>query len=78
MLSKGKDRPAFRRSAFAGGCAVLIASTLLGALPAWATGRLAYVPVLDETRAPIGWTDFCTEYPRDCTGGPTQPRDVVL
>ena len=78
MLSKGKDRPAFRRSAFAGGCAVLIASTLLGALPARATDRLAYVPVLDATRAPIGWTDFCTEYPRDCTGGPTQPRDVVL
>ena len=82
MLSKGKDRPALRRSAFAGGCAAVIA-TLLGAVPARATdrvaaGQLAYVPVLNETRAPIGWIDFCTQYPRDCAGGPTEARDVVL
>jgi predicted transglutaminase-like cysteine proteinase len=83
MLSKGKDRPAFRRSAFVGGCAALIAATLLGAAPARATDRaatdaLAYVPVLNETRAPIGWIDFCTQYPRDCGSGPSEPRDVVL
>ncbi len=77
MLSTGKDRPGCRRAAF-GGCAALIAATLLCAVPARATDRLAYVPVLDETRAPIGWIDFCGQYPRDCAGGPSEPRDVVL
>ncbi|HLH90494.1 MAG TPA: transglutaminase-like cysteine peptidase [Xanthobacteraceae bacterium] len=78
MLSKGKDRrPAFRRSAVIGGCAALIAS-LLGTCPAQATDRYAYTPVLNETRAPIGWIDFCTQYPRDCAGGASEARDVVL
>jgi predicted transglutaminase-like cysteine proteinase len=60
------------------GCstAVLIAAT---ALPARAADRLAaYVPIVSETRAPIGWIDFCTQNPRECAGGATQARDVVL
>ena len=62
------------------GCsyAVLIAATALSALPAHAVDRLAYVPIVSETRAPIGWLDFCTQSPRECAGGPTQARDVVL
>jgi predicted transglutaminase-like cysteine proteinase len=60
------------------GYAVLIAATTLSALPAHAVDRLAYVPIVSETRAPIGWLDFCTQTPRDCAGGPTQARDVVL
>ena len=24
-----------------------------------------------ETRAPIGWIEFCTQYPRECAGGPS-------
>jgi predicted transglutaminase-like cysteine proteinase len=78
MLRKGKERPADRRAAFSGGCAALIAATMLCAWPARATERLAYTPVLAETRAPIGWTEFCTQYPRDCAGGPSDARDVVL
>jgi predicted transglutaminase-like cysteine proteinase len=75
MLRIGKDRPGLRRALYG---AALIATTAIGALPARAADRLAYVTVMNETRAPIGWIDFCTQYPRECAGGPTQPRDVVL
>ena len=63
------------------GCStvVLVAAATLAALPAQAADRLAaYVPVVSETRAPIGWIDFCTQNPRECAGAPSQARDVVL
>ena len=79
MLCVPDRRPALRRAALVGcGYAVLIAATTLSALPAQAVDRLAYVPIISETRAPIGWVDFCTQSPRECAGGPSQPRDVVL
>jgi len=78
MLRTGKERSAYRRAALAGGCAALIAAAMLCASPARATERLAYTPVLAQTRAPIGWVEFCTQYPRDCAGGPSEARDVVL
>ena len=58
------------------GAALLMAAGLFG--PAQATDRLAYVTVLSETRAPIGWIDFCNDQPAECAGGPVAPRDVVL
>ena len=68
-------RPVFRRAVLVGTAALIAAA----ALPAQAADRLAaYVPVVSETRAPIGWIDFCTQNPRDCAGGSSQPRDVVL
>jgi predicted transglutaminase-like cysteine proteinase len=78
MLRKGQQRPASRRAAFFGGCAALIGATVLCVLPAQATERLAYTPVLAQARAPIGWVEFCTQYPRDCAGAATEARDVVL
>ncbi len=79
MLCVPERRPAWRRAVLAGcGTAALIAAAALTALPAQAFDRLAYTPVASETRAPIGWIDFCTQTPRECAGGPTQPRDVVL
>jgi predicted transglutaminase-like cysteine proteinase len=70
---------AFRRAALLGGaCAALIAASVLYARPAHSADRLAYAQVVSETRAPIGWIDFCTETPRECAGGPSAPRDVVL
>jgi predicted transglutaminase-like cysteine proteinase len=79
MLCVPDRRPALRRAVLTGcGYAVLIAATALSALPAHAVDRLAYVPIVSETRAPIGWLDFCTNNPRECAGGPTQARDVVL
>jgi predicted transglutaminase-like cysteine proteinase len=62
-----------------GGCAVLVVAAALFATPAQSLDRLAaYVPVTSETRAPIGWVEFCGQNPRECAGGPTAPRDVVL
>ena len=79
MLWVPDRRPTLRRAVLIGcGYAVLIAATTLSALPAQALDRLAYAPVISETRAPIGWIDFCTQNPRECAGGPTQARDVVL
>jgi predicted transglutaminase-like cysteine proteinase len=79
MLCVPDKRPVLRRAVLLG-CAgaALVAAALLAALPAHSADRLAYVPVVSEARAPIGWIDFCTQNPRDCAGGPTQPRDVVL
>ena len=75
------DRGRALRRAVLVGCstAVLVAAATLAALPAQAADRLAaYVPVVSETRAPIGWIDFCTQNPRECAGAPSQARDVVL
>jgi predicted transglutaminase-like cysteine proteinase len=58
--------------------AALIAATVLTGQAAQSADRLAFVAVAGETRAPIGWLDFCTQYPRECAGGPSTPRDVVL
>ncbi len=37
-----------------------------------------YVSVGQDTRAPIGWIDFCIEYKPQCNTRPSTPRDVVL
>src|SRR5215470_2572935 len=80
MLCVPDKRPVVRRAVLVGcSTVVLVAAATLAALPAQAADRLAaYVPVVSETRAPIGWIDFCTQNPRDCAGGSSQPRDVVL
>jgi predicted transglutaminase-like cysteine proteinase len=41
-----------------------------------AAERLAYVSVGENTRAPIGWKQFCQDHPEDCTGGSAQALDV--
>lgn len=40
--------------------------------------QYAYAVVGDETRAPIGWTQFCQDNPTECRGGRAEARDVVL
>src|ERR1700680_3792062 len=37
-----------------------------------------YVSVGDNTRAPIGWVEFCTQQPNECIISASTPRDVVL
>jgi predicted transglutaminase-like cysteine proteinase len=62
-----------------GGIAAIAATTLLGASLAIAgADRPLFAALGETTRAPIGWVDFCSELPRECAGGPTAPRDVVL
>ena len=40
--------------------------------------RAIYETVGGETRAPIGWVEFCVEYKPECNTKPSTPRDVVL
>jgi predicted transglutaminase-like cysteine proteinase len=60
--------------------AAIAAATLLGVSLAQAgsTERPLFISLGEVTRAPIGWIDFCNDLPRECAGGPTAPRDVVL
>jgi predicted transglutaminase-like cysteine proteinase len=37
-----------------------------------------FASVGQETRAPIGWVEFCNENPQDCRSNTTAPRDIVL
>ena len=37
-----------------------------------------YVDVVSETRAPIGWTEFCAANAAECAAIPSAPRDIVL
>jgi predicted transglutaminase-like cysteine proteinase len=32
----------------------------------------------ETSRPPIGWIEFCNEYPKECATKPSAPRDVVL
>ena len=43
-----------------------------------AAEKLAYVSVGENTRAPIGWKQFCQDHPEDCTGGSISALDVQL
>jgi len=49
----------------------------LGAAPAVA-GDPLFISVGDETRAPVGWVEFCNHRPWECNVAPTAPRNVTL
>jgi len=49
-----------------------------GSTSAKAGEEFLFVAVGDETRAPIGWVEFCRDRPWECNVAPTKPRDVVL
>ena len=64
------------------GCMGLAAAALSAALmqsPADAASeRPLFISLGNAVRAPIGWIEFCAEYPQDCSVQPLQPRDLVL
>jgi predicted transglutaminase-like cysteine proteinase len=37
-----------------------------------------YASLGDITRAPIGWVEFCNDNPKECRGGATEARDIVM
>src|SRR5262245_1475290 len=43
-----------------------------------AGGQPGYLTVVDATRTPIGWVDFCIANKAECATTPSEPRDVVL
>ncbi|WP_346295095.1 transglutaminase-like cysteine peptidase [Rhodopseudomonas sp. P1] len=59
------------------GLAVIAAVVALTAT-AQAEDRVRYASVGDETRAPIGWIEFCSDNPVECRGSRSQARDIVL
>lgn len=62
-----------------GAIASLLALALLaGPARGVADERPLFVSLGDNARPPIGWIEFCTESPRECSGGASKPRDVVL
>jgi predicted transglutaminase-like cysteine proteinase len=65
----------FKRAA----AASLMGFALLGCPTAsTAQNRPLFATVGPETKAPIGWVEFCIEYDPECKTNPSQPRDVVL
>jgi predicted transglutaminase-like cysteine proteinase len=65
----------FKRAA----AASLMGFALLGCPTAsTAQNRPLFATVGPETKAPIGWIEFCIEYDPECKTNPSQPRDVVL
>jgi predicted transglutaminase-like cysteine proteinase len=60
------------------GYAALVAAAVLPVQSTHAADRLAFMAVASESRAPIGWVEFCAQEPAECAGGASAPRDVVL
>ena len=60
--------------------AALACAALLAGMPTAEARneRPLFVPVGEQTRAPIGWIEFCAEYKTECTSKTGAPRDVVL
>lgn len=56
----------------------IVAGTMCSVSTTLGGERALFVSVGEVTRPPIGWIEFCTEHPADCTGGAAEPRDVVL
>ena len=59
------------------GCTAFMAVVSLPTAQA-ANERPLFISVGTSARAPIGWTDFCAQSPRECDGRPLEARDVVL
>jgi predicted transglutaminase-like cysteine proteinase len=59
--------------------AVFVALTVVAATSATAgIDHSRYVEVTSETRAPIGWIEFCLSHEGECVANPSSPRDIVL
>ncbi len=84
MVSNSTQKKAKRRAIFLAITACLIgmnsAALAAGnAMPAATTNqRVLYASLGDTTRSPIGWVEFCADNPDDCSGGASQPRDIVM
>ena len=66
-------------AAFGGLIIGLMASdSAIAASDRFQTERPLFVSLGTDTRAPIGWVEFCVESQQDCMPGNSAPRDVVL
>jgi predicted transglutaminase-like cysteine proteinase len=60
------------------GWATIAAAASMVVQPGSAAERLLHVNVADVARPPIGWVEFCSQYPRECNVNASAPRDVVM
>jgi predicted transglutaminase-like cysteine proteinase len=68
----------FSKKILAGGAA-LLAMTTLALSPALAgPQRPLFISIGPDTRAPIGWLQFCDDHPKDCRASTGGARDVIL
>jgi predicted transglutaminase-like cysteine proteinase len=62
-----------------GGCtAFFVLAAIVTADTCAAGERPLFVSLGDNTRAPIGWVDFCARYAGECDVKASAPRDIVL
>ena len=64
------------KSILGASAALIIAVT--GFAQTTAANDLLFVSIGPVTRPPIGWVEFCVEYPIECKVTASTPRDVVL
>jgi len=75
---QGSIKMSPRSKAILGAALAAAMIAILGAASAAGSERVLYVAIGSQARPPIGWVEFCNEFPRECTPGSTEPRDVVL
>jgi predicted transglutaminase-like cysteine proteinase len=62
----------------AGLIAAAVVAAALTTTAAAAGERALFIALGAGARAPIGWTEFCAQYPRECEVKALEARDVVL
>ena len=67
-----------RGESFGLGLAVAVSLMGLTASANAAGEKIIYASLGETARPPIGWVEFCADNPRDCRGGATQARDIVM
>jgi predicted transglutaminase-like cysteine proteinase len=58
--------------------ALAAATTLTATYAMGGSEQIRYIDVMSETRAPIGWIEFCASNVGECAAAPSRPRDIVL
>src|SRR5436305_6911282 len=60
------------------GMRLAIIATLASLTTPARAGEAVFASLGENTRAPIGWVEFCADNRAECESGPSQPRDVVM
>ncbi|MPZ38345.1 MAG: transglutaminase [Rhizobiales bacterium] len=68
----------YKKHVGAGVVAAVILAALGSPAAQAANERLIFIALGANSRAPIGWTEFCAENRRECNTQPMEARDVVL
>jgi predicted transglutaminase-like cysteine proteinase len=67
-----------RKTLLGAGIALAAVAAVIVPVAQAANERPLFISTGATARAPIGWTDFCAQMPRECDGRPLQARDIVL